>query len=167
MVENLSRQFEALDGASVMVICGSYHAQNEASISDPNTLRFAVQLMQKYGDAVQIEDLNFGGDGSTLYLFGVAPYMANTIGTVENPGLPGVQALQIYEIFNAYEDVKELETNGVYLPCSVFPVEVEPGSVYRVGYFMEDGSEEWYTFRADGEVQNGESVVTGVTLPPL
>lgn len=167
MVENFSRQFEALDGASVMVICGSYHAQNEASISDPNTLRFAAQLMQKYGDAVQIEDLNFGGDGSTLYLFGVAPYMANTIGTVENPDLPGVQALQIYEIFNAYEDVKELETNGVYLPCSVFPVEVKPGGVYRVGYFMEDGSEEWYTFRADGEVQNGESVVTGVTLPPL
>lgn len=167
MVENFSRQFEALDGASVMVICGNYHAKNEASISDPNTLRFAAQLMQKYGDAVQIEDLQFGGDGSMLYLFGVAPYMANTIGTVENPGLPGVQALQIYEIFNAYEDVKELETNGVYLPCSVFPVEVKPGGVYRVGYFMEDGSEEWYTFRADGEVQNGESVVTGVTLPPL
>lgn len=55
----------------------------------------------------------------------------------------------------------------MYLPCSVFPVEVKPGGVYRVGYFMEDGSEEWYTFRADGEVQNGESVVTGVTLPPL
>src|SRR5699024_11084221 len=73
----------------------------------------------------------------------------------------------IYEIFNAYEDVNELETNGVYLPCSVFQVEVKPGSVYRVGYFMEGGSEDWYTFCADGEVQSGESVVTAVTLPPL
>lgn len=60
MVENFIREYEALDGASIMGIFGSAHIGIDAMNTTGEIPCMANQLNERYGDVLHTEDLNPG-----------------------------------------------------------------------------------------------------------
>lgn len=176
MAENFLRQWQELDGASVMATCGSYHAALAPVQEDPDTLRMAGQLEEACGTALHIVDLTGGVDApvptvaktdrpirtDTLLVAG-KEYAAACYGEQEIDGTQGVRRLTYWHLEDAYQDFAAAPECQDYLPCSQYPMEIEAGQVYAVEATLEDGSSLWRYYRSDGDTFQGEAATTGFT----
>lgn len=170
MAENLARIFESLPmGASVMVITGSAHSNLYAMDYNTGTVPcMAGQLRQQYGAALQARNLSDGinytraGDTQLVRLAGT-DYTAVCLGEQDlSSRLPGYRSRTFWLVEGAYEAACALPATGEFLPYAYnYFNPVEEGQVYRVDYFLADGSAESRYYRADGATYEGSPATTG------
>jgi len=165
MVENFIREFDKLNGESVMGIFGAAHtgldALNFFSGSVPS---MANQLKERYGDAVHSEDLREESEIAKMY---TEPIRADTITLLGKDYVAsyfGERDLtsfskeylkrEYWRLENAYDDFKDMPKTGDVLPYSNYPTSIEVGQVFVIDYTKTDGSIVRMYLRSDGCIWN-------------
>lgn len=170
MAENFIRAFDELNGENVMGIYGSAHTDLEAMDYNSNTVPcMARQLKERYGDAVQSEDLSWLEkdieplETATLTVSG-KDYQASYFGQQDLRNvLEGYVSRDFWRLENAYEDFKDNPPTGDVLPYDNYPMLIETGQVFAIDYEMADGSSMRLYYRSDGNEWNGNPTTEGFT----
>ena len=165
MADNFIREFDALDGESVMGIYGGAHIALDGVDYNSGTVpSMAAQLTERYGDALRTEDISWmawepqGTD--TLTVAGKA-YQASCFGEEDISGWSGdCQSRAFWRLEGAYEDFKDCPEGGDVLPYNNYPIPIEAGQVFVIDYTRKDGTSERKYYRSDGEVWNGMDCTT-------
>lgn len=162
MVENFIREFDSLNGATVMGIYGSAHTNIEATAYGTNSVPcMANQLYQKYGAALHTEDLTSLAHNNEAFRIdtlkiGEKEYTALYFGKVDLSAVfPDYQCREFWRLENAYDDFKDNSTTGNVLPYDNYPMEVETGQVFVIDYTKADGSVVREYHRSDGNTWQG------------
>ncbi len=157
MTENFIREFDRLDGESVMGIYGGAHTGIDAMEYTTGSVPcMANQLASRYGAALYSEDLSWLAKDidplgvETVTVAGKA-YQASYFGEEDMTGLlKGVRSRAFWRLENAYEDFKAQPKTGDVLPYDNFPMLVEAGQVFVIDYTKTDGSVTRQYYRSDG-----------------
>lgn len=162
MTENFIREFDRLNGATVMGIYGSAHTNIDAMAYAINSVPcMANQLHKKYGDALHTEDLTPLALNNEAYRtdtikIGEKEYTALYFGKVDLSAIfPDYQCREFWRLENAYDDFKSNSTTGNVLPYNNYPMEVETGQVFVIEYTKADGSVVREYHRSDGNTWQG------------
>lgn len=162
MTENFIREFDRLNGATVMGIYGSAHTNIDAMAYAINSVPcMANQLHKKYGDALHTEDLTPLALNNEAYRtdtikIGEKEYTALYFGKVDLSAIfPDYQCREFWRLENAYDDFKSNSTTGNVLPYNNYPMEVETGQVFVIEYIKADGSVVREYHRSDGNTWQG------------
>jgi len=171
MVENFIREFENLNGVSVMGIYGSAHTNTEAADYTTNTVPcMANQLHQKYGSRLHTEDLSLLALNSEAYQtdtikIGGKEYTALYYGKTDlTTVFPDYQCREFWRVENAYDDFKSCPTTGNVLPYNNYPMKIETGQIYVIDYTKTDGSVVREYHRSDGNTWKGYSVTEEILI---
>jgi len=160
MVENFIREFEKLDGESVMGIYGAAHTNFEAmAYNAPEIPCMANQLKKRYGDAIYSEDLTWiAKDIEPIRVDRITinnkEYEASYFGK-ENFTLRDYVYREFWRLENAYDDFKNNKKTGDVLPYNNYPMLIETGQVFVIDLTKKDGSVERLYYRSDGYIWNG------------
>ena len=162
MTENFIREFDRLNGATVMGIYGSAHTNIDAMAYAINSVPcMANQLHKKYGDALHTEDLTPLALNNEAYRtdtikIGEKEYTALYFGKVDLSAIfPDYQCREFWRLENAYDDFKSNSTTGNVLPYNNYPMEVATGQVFVIEYIKADGSVVREYHRSDGNTWQG------------
>ena len=165
MAENFIREFDALDGESVMGIYGAAHTDPDAMADSAGTVpSMAAQLVERYGDSLHTEDISWIAwepqRTDTLTVAG-KEYQASYFGEEDISGWAGdYQSRAFWRLEGAYEDFEDCPESSDVLPCNDYPMPIEAGQVFVLGYTRKDGTSERKYYRSDGEVWNGMDCTT-------
>lgn len=165
MAENFIREFDALDGESVMGIYGAAHTDPDAMADSAGTVpSMAAQLVERYGDSLHTEDISWIAwepqRTDTLTVAG-KEYQASYFGEEDIAGWAGdYQSRAFWRLEGAYEDFEDCPESSDVLPCNDYPMPIEAGQVFVLGYTRKDGTSERKYYRSDGEVWNGMDCTT-------
>ncbi|WP_312634220.1 hypothetical protein [Oscillibacter sp.] len=162
MTENFIREFDRLDGESVMGIYGGAHTGIDAMEYTTGSVPcMANQLASRYGATLYSEDLSWLAKDidplkvETVTLAGKA-YQASYFGEEDMTGLlKGVRSRAFWRLESAYEDFKAQPKTGDVLPYDNFPMLVEAGQVFIIDYTKTDGSVTRQYYRSDGHEWEG------------
>ncbi len=162
MVENFIREFDQLNGVSVMGIYGTAHTDKEAMDYATQTIPcMANQLYQHYGVLVKSEDLTEFAylreplEMGTITIAG-KEYQASYFGRSDlSAFFPEYQYREFWRVENAYDDWKESATTGNVLPYNNYPMMIEEKQVFVVDYIKTDGTVERMYYRSDGNTWQG------------
>ncbi len=145
MVENFIREFDKLDGLSVMGIYGGAHtAVNGIAVGTQSLPCMANQLNEHYGGStIQTRDLSrhlLETDiaGKTYQVL----YMADFVHGHE------YKYRNFTWVKDAFDDFKDSKSSGEILSEGDFPAEVREGDIYIVTDTHEDGTYEKSYYRA-------------------
>lgn len=157
MVENFVREYEKLDGSSVMGIYGADHVRFDMAGN------MACQLRDKYGEEkiksedlsiiakqiepIKTEEICLGGKEYTATY-----YYKEDISAI----FPEYKAREFWRVEDAYEDFCDNEVTGDNLPCNDYPMEVKEKQVFMIDYIREDGTLERKYYRSDGNMFMGQ-----------
>lgn len=162
MAENFIREFDKLDGESIMGIYGGAHTGLDAM--DYNTQSvpgMANQLKKRYDSIVHSEDLIW------LTMEDIDPYRTDIItvngkeyeaiyyGKQDLNGFKDYAHREYWRLENAYDDFKDRLKTGNVLPYNNYPMVIETGQVFVLDYTKTDGSVERMFYRSDGYVWGG------------
>lgn len=154
MVENFIREFDCLDGESVMGIYGSAHTWIDAMDFSTQTVPFmANQLHARYGDILHTTDL---ADLKEPYYtetvrIGEKEYTASFFGKRDlSDRFPEYRTREFWRLEDAYGDFKSCPRTGDILPYDNYPMDIEEGQVFLIVYTKTDGSVERRFYRSDG-----------------
>lgn len=147
MTKNFIREFEKLDGESIMGIYGSAHTGLDELDFTRSIPCMANQLQEQFGENIYSEDLNWIAkdiepsrvDNITLQ---GKEYAASYFGKQDLNGFKDYAYREFWRLEDAYEDVKDLPLTGNLLPNDNYPMRIETGQVYVVSYTRGDGSVE-------------------------
>ena len=165
MAENFIREFDALDGESVMGIYGAAHTDPDAMADSAGTVpSMAAQLVERYGDSLHTEDISWIAwepqRTDTLTVAG-KEYQASYFGEEDISGWAGdYQSRAFWRLEGAYEDFKDCPEGSDVLPYNNYPIPIEAGQVFAIDYNRKDGTSERKYYRSDGEVWNGMDCTT-------
>lgn len=156
MTENFVREFDKLDGESVMGIYGSAHTY----LDDTDCM--ATQLKKRYGENVHSEDISWLAlDNKALkaetLIVGGKEYQALYFGEqdISSFGLDYVKR-KFWRLENSYADFANNTKPGDKLPYNNYPMIIETGQVFVIDYTLKDGSVERMYYRSDGNEWNGQ-----------
>lgn len=161
MVENFRREFDALEGESIMGIYGAAHVVLGEKASHGTVDNMATQLKSFYGDDLYVEDLR---ELASIVVDAIRidnweingkRYDAEYYGEVDISQLEKYQSREFWKILEPGSDFDDWESTGEILPYDNYPVnKIEVGDVFMVRYLRKDGGEEWRYYKADGTVWN-------------
>ena len=164
MFNNFVREYETMDGRSIMGIFGSAHTDLDAMNYGTWTVPcLGNALRELYGEKVSSENLY-----ETVYLNNTEAvsvetltingkeYTASYFGCMDlTNSLPGYKRRDVWRIEDAYEDFKDVPTTGNVLPYYNYPMSIEDGQVFKVVYTMDSGNTFTEYHRCDGNEWNG------------
>ena len=167
MADNFIREFDALDGESVMGIYGGAHIALDGVDYNSGTVpAMAAQLKERYGDAVHTEDITWMGQSAepqgtdTLTVAG-KEYRASDFGEEDFSALRADDPSRaVGRRAGAAEDFKDCPSTDEVLPYNNYPMPVEAGQVFVLDYTRKDGTVTRFYYRSDGEVWNGMDCTT-------
>ena len=160
MVENYIREFDKLDGESVMGIYGSAHTGLEAMDFTNSVACMANQLKERYGDNMHSEDLSgLAKEIEPIRVdaiqVGGKDYVASYFGKHDMTGFKDYECREFWRLENAYDDFMDNPKDGDVLPYNNYPMLIETGQVFVIDYTKTDGSMMRIYYRSDGnEWQN-------------
>lgn len=157
MTGNFIREFDRLDGESVVGFYGGAHTGIDAmEYSTGSVPCMANQLAARYGAALHSEDLSWLAKDidplgvETVTVAGKA-YQASYFGEEDLTGLlKGYRTRAFWRLENAYDDFKDRPKTGDVLPYDNFPMLVETGQVFMIDYTKTDGAATRQYYRSDG-----------------
>lgn len=170
MTANFIREFEKLNGESVMGIYGSAHINLDGLNYSGQCDSMGKQLKTRYGELVSSEDL------AELVRITVAPERVDTLEingksyTAEYYGktdlstaFPSYSHREFWRLVDAGEDFAQWTTTGNVLPQSNYPMLIEEGQIYVIRYTLADGSTHTEYHRCDGITFNGQQATVEIT----
>lgn len=119
----------------------------------------AAQLVERYGDSLHTEDISWIAwepqRTDTLTVAG-KEYQASYFGEEDISGWAGdYQSRAFWRLEGAYEDFEDCPESSDVLPCNDYPMPIEAGQVFVLGYTRKDGTSERKYYRSDGEYGTG------------
>lgn len=165
LVENFVREFDALDGESVMGIYGRAHTGIDEQDFTYSVPSMANQLHTIYGNAVHTEDLTWVAKDITperMDTITVAGenYQAAYFGKEDLRRLSRDYVSQeFWRLENAYDDFKD-QPKLYYsiLSYADYPMLIETGQVFVLDLTRTDGSVVRKYYRSDGNERNNRPV---------
>jgi len=161
MAENFIREFDKLNGESVMGNYGAAHTGLDSmDYMTSSVPSMANQLKARYGDAVHSEDLSWLGLAIEPYRVDLitvngVDYEASYFGEQDLTGFRDFSYREYWRLENAYYDFKDIAKTGNVLPYNSYPMLIEEGQVFVIDMYKTDGTVERMYFRSDGCVWNG------------
>ena len=165
MAENFIREFDKLNGESVMGIYGGAHTWLDAmDIRTQSVGTMGKQLKEHYGDIVYSEDLSYlvrGVEFGRIDIIKVngKEYEALYFGGIDIRGDEAYTYFETWRLENAYDDFKDMPLTGGVMPYHEYPMTVEIGQVFVVDAKKQDGTLDRVYFRSDGN-KRGNRLVT-------
>ncbi|MCL2287025.1 MAG: hypothetical protein FWC32_11775 [Firmicutes bacterium] len=158
MVENFIREFDRLQGESVMsAFYGALHVAL-GYCPDGGGLTMAQQLKNRYGDNVRTTILIMEGTPDVIVVGGVE-YRAAFFGEEDfSRWSDRFVKREVWRLEDAYDDFKNHPVVDNVLPFSEFPMPVELGQVFIIKYTMYDGSTVVEYHRSSGAIWEGRNV---------
>lgn len=163
MVENFVREFDKLDGESVMGIYGSAHTYIDGMTHTSNNHPcMANQLSERYGTQVHAEDISMLALNNEplrveTLIVGGKEYEALYFGEQDISSFSEeFTKREFWRLENAYGDFVDGPKTGDVLPYNNYPVPVEAGQVFVIDYTRTDGSDERMYYRSDGNEWEGK-----------
>lgn len=161
MTENFIREFEKLDGESIMGIYGvahtgldgmDYHTQSVPSMAN--------QLQEHFGDNLSSEDLSWVfRDIEPLRVDYITlrgkKYEAAYFGKQDLTGFKDYAYREFWRLEGAYEDLKDLTLTENVLPYNNYPMLIETGQAFEIRYTKVDDSIEIEHHLSTGKVWEG------------
>lgn len=173
MVENFTREFESLDGESVMGIYGVLHTDLNNVFGEVNNISvMAVQLHDKYGERLISENLTYE---TTDYILNGKTYKAKHCYYVHLlPGRFGIEAegfddmigYEQWQILDAYDDFSDKPTWNVFSGDFIQERKIE-GSIYVMEITRVDGSVERFYVRFDKGISDDYIYAVTFTLEDM
>lgn len=163
MAENFIREFDSLNGESVMGIYGSAHTGVDALDAEGAVPCMAARLREVYGSNLHSEDLTWLAKemeplgASTVEAAGKR-YQADWFGEQDLSGFKDFSSRSFWRLEGAYDDCKDLAKTGEVLPYDNYPMRIETGQVFMIEYRKTDGSAQRVFYRSDGTVWEGKPV---------
>lgn len=158
MTENFIREFDKLNGESIMGIYGAAHTGlHTMAYNAPSVPCMANQLKERYGDTVCSEDLSWLSlemDPLRVDTIKVneKDYDASYFGRQDLTGFRDNAYREFWRLENAYDDFKDRPKTGRVLPYDNYLMLIETGQVFVLDYIKKDGSAVRMYFRSDGHV---------------
>lgn len=164
MVKNFIREFDTLEGESVMGIYGGAHTILDGLDYSTQTVPcMANQLKERYGDIIHSESLTWTSlyiepsRVDTIELDGKS-YEASYFGQYDWNGIDDYANWQYWRLESAYEDFKDNPKTGETLLHGYYPLLIEDSRVYIIDMTKTDGSVTRKYYRSDGLVDAGRTV---------
>lgn len=160
MTENFIREFNKLNGDSVMGIYGGAHTGFDSMAYGADTVpSMAKQLKKHYGDSIHSEDL-------TMLVRDIEPLRIDKISVNDKEydasyfgkdltSFRDIVYREYWRLENAYEDFKDRDKTGDVLPYDNYPMLIEIGQIFAVDIGKTDGSIKRSYYRSDGYIWNG------------
>ncbi len=171
MAENFIREYDALNGASIMGIYGSAHTNPEAMDYSTGTVPcMAGQLHARYGAAVVSENLSplakeIEALRKDCIEIAGKEYEALYFGKTDLSAIfPQYKCREFWRLEDAYEDFKNLESTGNVLPYDNYPMTVETGQVFVIDYTLANDMVVREYYRSDGTTWQGS--LTTIQIVP-
>ncbi|MCL2638804.1 MAG: hypothetical protein FWD48_10605 [Oscillospiraceae bacterium] len=149
MTENFIREFDKLNGQSIMGIYG--YAHTEFGFIMPSVPTMAENLRAIYSDAVhsvnlanepiRVDLISVGGKEYQAFYFGAEDISALGLNFVSR---------EFWRLENAYDDFKNHSKTGDFLPFNNYPMPLETGQVFVIDYTTIDDSVVRMYYRSDG-----------------
>lgn len=166
MTENFIREFEALDGESIMGIYGLAHVGLDNLNHTGECDSMGKQLAAHFGEIItsenlarraqaaaqpeKIETLTINGKDYEAEYFGLRTLSASYY---------GYSQVEFWRIPDAGDAFAKADGKGNYLDVDYFPMLIEDGSAYVVQYGYPDGRSIRQVYLSDGTVSNGVQFV--------
>lgn len=154
MAENFIREFDKLNGESVMGIYGSAHTGlDEMDYNTRSVPCMANQLKERYGDSVRSEDLSWlAVDPQRVDIIAVngKEFEASYFGKQDLAEFSEEYAYrEFWRLENAYDEFKDRPKTSTVLPYHNYPMPIATGQVFVIDYIKTDGSVERMYYRSD------------------
>ncbi len=167
MVEYFIKEYEALSDEFVMGIYGWGHMEIESTHcycgSDPQLVN---QLIDKYGDLVQVEGMTWIDPVSTeKVVINGKEYDAEYYGEfdISAYGLD-IEKYRIWKIDNAYEDLKNSPSYDDYFYVCDCPFKVQDNEIYLIEYIYFGGEIERIAYKSDIVDYDGSPALHGISV---
>lgn len=166
MAENFVREFDALNGESIMGIYGSAHVGIDEMDFTDSVPSMANQLHESYGDALHSENLQNIPLRVDMIEVNGKEYTASNFGTADISAFSDLYTSREYwRLEDAYQDFAQCPKTGDVLPYNNYPMPVEAGQVFVIDYTKKDGSIERVYLRSDhGALWEGIPTTVGITV---
>lgn len=169
MVENFIREFDKLNGESIMGIYGASHTDLDGvDFMTKSVPCMANQLKEHYSN-IYSEDLSWlEKDIEPLEINTIMvkdkEYKASYFGKQDITGFKDFSYFEFWRLENAYEDFKDNERTGDVLPCDNYPMLIEVEQVFVIDYTYTDGSVERGYYRYGGFIWNDSPATEEFTI---
>lgn len=173
MIENFIREFDKLNGESIMGIYGTSHVKSDKSqvgIQEIDSMGYGLSSI--YGEKLHRIDLS-GEILKTLIKEPIAVgemtvaekvYEASYFGEMSSTSSL-VDKIEFWRLENAYEDLKESEQTGEVSFYYAFPMILSQNEIYVVKISLKDGSTKTSYFLTDEEIRDCHLVVKEIIIP--
>lgn len=161
MVENFIREFDKLNGESVMGIYGAAHTGLDALDFSGSVPCMANQLKERYKEQIHTEDISWIAKD-------IEPYRIDTINVngkdykayyYGQDDLTSFTKDYLYREYwyleDAYDDFVDMKKTGDVLPYDNYPMLIETGQVFVIDYKKRDESVIRMYYRSDGYIWQG------------
>ncbi len=171
MSENFMREFNRLNGSTVVGFYGAAHTGPDTLYMTNTASPMVNQLKSRYGEAVHPKTLiSLISESDSVRTgkisIGGREYTALSFGRVNISSFsPEYQYREFWRLENAYEDFKNNEMTGDVLPYTNYPVTVKEGQVFVIDYTKTDGSVTRTCYRSDGTLWHGKPATCGFIVP--
>lgn len=161
MTENFIREFDKLNGESVMGIYGSAHVPLAGFAYTSNSHPgMANQLRERYGVNVHSEDLT-----TETLIVGGKEYMAQYFGEQDISSLElDYTKRAFWRLEDAFGDFADNPKTGYTLPYDNYPMPIETAQVFVIDYTKSDGIVDRVYYRSDGNEWNGRPTTEQFTI---
>ncbi len=158
MTKNFIREFEALNGTSIMGIYGGAHTQLDGKEYQTKAVPcMASQLKERYGEAVHSEDMSSLTEPlkTESIQIGNKEYEAAYYGqSYMEPVNPECKYIRFWRLEDAYEDMKERPVTGDIISYVSYPMEIAEKQVFLVEFIKSDGSVVYEYYRSDENMRD-------------
>lgn len=170
MVDNFIREFDKLNGKSIMGIYGSAHTGLQDNAYRSGIPSMANYLRQRYGDGIYTENLSLTVKNTKPLRMdemtvGGKTYQAAYFGAQDISKVLPYEKREFWRLENAYEDFQAVQTTDNVLPYDNYPMKMEAGQMFVIDYTKPDGSVKREIHRADGDTWNGKPVTRELKTP--
>lgn len=149
MVENFIKEYETVNGASVMGIYGATHTDmGGMSYMSDSVPSMAAQLKEEYGNLLYTEDLMIQREEQMK--IGDKEYTAYYYGQIGSDYFGDrYQSVDYWQLQDAYDDFKNNELGDSVLDENDAPFTMAAKRVYVLDFVFPDGTKERKYYRTD------------------
>lgn len=162
MVKNFIREFDGLQGESIMGIYGAAHTEPEGMEYTTQSIPcMANQLDDTYTGMIQAKSLvwiakDIEPQKVEQMTVNGKTYQASYFGKEDMSSFSEAMAFrEFWRLENAYDDFKDFPKDGDVLPDDNYPMLIKVGQVFVVDFTQKDGSVLRMHFRSDGNQWEG------------
>lgn len=164
LVENFIRELNSIGNHDIMGIYGAAHIANDEFTKDSNTVTsMAYQLSLVYGDRLIRIDLTDELLKGLLdeplsigeFELGGKLYTAEYYGINETTNSPLILSFEYWKLIDAYEDYKDAEQIGEFIPAYNYPMKLKENNIYVIEALLKDNTKMIYQTIVDGSLVDG------------